>query len=232
MESKHGVRENANPNLSASPSKFEGSNPLRVRSRSTEATEAKQGDEKPVQSPTKRVRQTESNHPKDGKKSRKSAADSSDDDEPLSYGVIYDQACQGGSESFVDDLEHLSSLNHRGLNWTSNDTLTSTHSHDSFPRTSSSKDEGEKKGQEDSLVRASFVLKASQAQTTSERCVVRRKRSTLKNMLYPTYELYDDQGTLLIIAKKQSSSSIHFFDMTRGTVGKPSKKSGRFLQTK
>jgi hypothetical protein len=136
--------------------------------------------------------------------------------------LIFDQGGEGRLDS-IDDTERLSSLNHRRsslkmLDCPSIDTYhTSNHSSprsssDCSSPSSSSKDA--RGGLEDSLVVASFVLKAQAQEPKSanmERCVVRR----FKNMLFPSYELHDNEGRLLIVAKKMKTSNYHFFDMRK-----------------
>jgi hypothetical protein len=65
------------------------------------------------------------------------------------------------------------------------------------------------------------------------KCVLKRVRGNLQEKMYPKYELWDDAGELLIVAKKlkiSGSSSYHMFDMSKpGVADTTSKTSPNYL---
>lgn len=86
-----------------------------------------------------------------------------------------------------------------------------------------------------SISKVSFVLYAHSrgAKSVHVQCTIIRDRSSLQGKIYPLYDLVlEEPRKVLIRAQKMSmnrTSNYHLFDMTRGHVGKLSKKSGNYL---
>lgn len=156
------------------------------------------------------------------------------ENDDISYGLIYDTT---NYKDEIDEYQYVNKMNpHNSLNknitrqkegYLSEETKSDDESLSSSGSFTSN----------DLLRESSLATQPVSIENKGlEKCLLRRARSTFSEKMYPTYELYDNAGKLMIVAQKMRNSKMaqysnyHFFDMTRGTTsGAHSKKSGNYL---
>jgi hypothetical protein len=206
-------------------------------------------DAKPV-SPSKRVRDYTGASDADEKiakqKSfpRETEYDSDHDD--ISYGFIYDTS---DYKDEVADPQYINKLNPRhSLPRESSKSTSIARQEEADTLTEETKSEAGSISSSGSFTlgcNSNDVQRETSLATTPaskdnkclDKCLVRRRRESIAGKVYPTYELYDNSGKLLIVAQKMRNSGLvktysnyHFFDMSRGSASTiHTKKSGNYL---